>query len=156
MNSKILLVVIAIALVSCNRQKQNEIAIEYVSGIKGDRHPEMNCIYPEEAFFHNGKGGNVLDITQPPFNAKGDGITDDTEAFVKAYDFVLTEQDKIGYSGTAMLNTSIINPNKEGYPIDDELKTPDASFIIYIPNGECLVSNTIYLFDERQHSLEMP
>ena len=143
MFKSVLQIIYAIALVSCTPSNQNEIANEYVSGVSGDRHPEMNCIYPEEAFLHNGKGGNVLDITQPPFNAKGDGISDDTEAFVKAYDFVLTEQDKIGYSGTAMLNTEIINPNREGYPIDGELKTPDASFIIYIPNGEYLVSSTI-------------
>lgn len=130
------IVTTVVVLLACTSNKT--LAIE-----AGDRHPKMNCIYPEEAFFHNGKGGNVLDITKPPFNATGDGSTDDTKAFVKAYDFVLTEQDKIGYSGTAMLNTEIINPNKEGYPTDGELKTSDASFIIYIPNGEYLVSNTI-------------
>ena len=134
---------IFVLLLSCNPLKNDETSAEQFSGISGDRHPEMNCIYPDEAFYHNGQGGNVLDITRPPFNAKGDGITDDTEAFVKAYDFVLTEQDKIGYSATAMLNTEIINPNMDGYPVDGELKTPDASYIIYIPKGEYLVSKTI-------------
>ena len=113
--------------------------------IAGDRHPAINCVYPPEAFFHNNKGGTVLDITKAPFGAKGDGKTDDTQAFVKAYDFVLREQDKIGYSATAMLNTNPKNfaPNPEGYPSDGPPKSNDASFIIYIPNGTYLVSDTI-------------
>ena len=109
----------------------------------GDRNSGVHIRYPETAFFHNTGGGNVLDITKPPFNAKGDGLTDDTAAFVRAYDFILTEQDKTGYSGTAMLNTHGLYPNKEGYPVDEPLKNPDASYIIHIPNGEYLVSDTI-------------
>ncbi|MEM9480709.1 MAG: glycosyl hydrolase family 28-related protein [Verrucomicrobiota bacterium] len=109
----------------------------------GDRNPGINCTYPPEAFFHNGKGGSVLDITKPPFNAKGDGVTDDTAAFVKAYDFILAEQDKFGYSGTAMLYSRDRFPNTEGYPIDGPPKASDGSFIIYIPDGEYLVSDTI-------------
>ena len=95
--------------------------------------------------FHNNQGGTVLDITKAPFNAVGDGKTDDTQAFVKAYDFVLREQDKIGYSATAMLNTNPKNfaQNTEGYPSDGPSKSNDASFIIYIPNGTYLVSDTI-------------
>ncbi len=111
----------------------------------GDRHPAINCVYPPESFFHNNQGGTLLDITRAPFNAKGDGVTDDTQAFVRAYDFVLREQDKIGYSATAMLNTNPKNfaQNTEGYPSDGPSKSNDASFIIYIPNGTYLVSDTI-------------
>ena len=109
----------------------------------GDRYPTVNCVYPPEAMFGNGKGGTVLDITRAPFNARGDGKTDDTAAFVRAYDFVLREQDKVGYLGTAMLNTAKNIPNEEGYASDGPLKSTDSSFIIYIPNGEYLVSDTI-------------
>ena len=121
----------------------------------GDRHPAINCVYPPEAMFHNNRGGTVLDITQAPFGAKGDGVTDDTAAFVRAYDFVLREQDKIGYSATAMLNTNPKNfaPNDEGYPSDGPPKSSDASFIIYIPNGNYLVSDTlIYSMPDRTPS----
>ncbi len=109
----------------------------------GDRHPLLNCIYPPEAMFHNGKGGTVLDITQAPFNAKGDGITDDTAAFVAAYDFVLREQDKVGYNAPGMIYPDYILPNKEGYSSDGPLKSSDSSFLIYVPNGNYLVSDTI-------------
>jgi hypothetical protein len=109
----------------------------------GDRRPGIQCIYPAAAYFHNNKGGSVLDITKPPFNAKGDGVTDDTAAFIKAYDFVLREQDKVGYAGTAMLLSGKMIPNEEGYPPDGPVKTNDSSFIIYIPNGTYVVSDTI-------------
>jgi len=46
--------------------------------VKGDRHPAVNLVYPEAAFMHAGKGGRLVDVTKPPFNAKGDGKTDDT------------------------------------------------------------------------------
>ena len=37
----------------------------------GDRNLPINQVYPPDAFYHNGKGGRVLDVTKPPFNAKG-------------------------------------------------------------------------------------
>ena len=82
----------------------------------GDRRPAINCIYPPAAMFGNGKGGTVLDITRAPFSAKGDGKTDDTAALVRAYDFVLREQDKFGYMAAGMVNTNYKTPNLEGYP----------------------------------------
>ena len=88
----------------------------------GDRVPNINCIYPPGAFLQN--GGRIIDITKPPFNAKGDGVSDDTDAFVKAYDFVLYRGDSIGWT--------------KAWPDKGE-----ASHIIYIPNGTYLVSNTI-------------
>jgi len=60
----------------------------------GDRHPKLNCVYPPDVFLHAGKGGRVIDVAKDPFNAKGDSVTDDTAAMIKAYDFVLAEMDK--------------------------------------------------------------
>lgn len=95
----------------------------------GDRKPDLNCIYPEDAFTHNNPQARILDITQEPFGARGDGVTDDTAAFVRAYDFVAEK----------------LRPNT--YKNAHNLM--QASYIIYIPNGEYLVSDTII------HSSEM-
>jgi hypothetical protein len=34
----------------------------------GDRNLPINQVYSPDAFYHNGKGGRVLDVTKPPFN----------------------------------------------------------------------------------------
>ncbi len=85
----------------------------------GDRHPGTVCVYPDEAFRHAGKGGRVLNVRMPPFNAAGDGRTDDTAALRQACDFVA---DKIREHG---------------------IHDGQASFIIYLPRGTYLVSDTI-------------
>ena len=85
----------------------------------GDRNLGTHCTYPPDAFYHAGKGGRILDVTQPPFGAKGDGKTDDTAALIKAYDFVAEKIRKVG------------------------IHNADASFIIYLPRGNYLVSDTI-------------
>ncbi len=72
----------------------------------------MNIVFPPAAF--SDKGGPVVDITKPPYSAKGDGQSDDTAAFVAAFEYV---QD---------LN---------------EAKKPPV--IIYVPNGTYLVSDTL-------------
>ncbi len=91
--------------------------------IFGDRQLKMNCTYPPDVFLHNGKGGRLIDVKQSPFNAKGDGIADDTNALIKAYDFVLAEMDKYEWDGSGTKS-----------PIE---------YTIYLPNGTYLVSDTI-------------
>jgi hypothetical protein len=77
----------------------------------------MTISYPAESF--TGKGGRIIDITKPPYNAKGDGSTDDTRSFIAAYDFVAEKLHEHGWSDN------------------------QASYTIYIPRGTYLVSDTL-------------
>ncbi len=80
-----------------------------------------HAVYPKSTFFHN--GGRLIDVTQPPFNAKGDGKADDTAAIVKAYDFI----------------ADMIRQR-----IEDGVYWPIADmYTIYLPNGEYLVSDSL-------------
>jgi hypothetical protein len=89
----------------------------------GDTHPPIDCRYPPRVFLHEGQGGHALDVTKPPFNARGDGRTDDTRAFIRAYDYVLTQMDESPWGG--------------GGPAQND------DYVIYVPAGTYLLSDTV-------------
>jgi len=102
------------------------VAVAEAKSAPGDRHPSINQVYPPEAFYHAGRGGRILDVTKPPFNAKGDGVTDDTKALIAALRFV--------------------RDNYEIHQGDDYsycTKRHDRNWVVYLPDGEYLISDTV-------------
>jgi hypothetical protein len=95
---------------------------------KGARSYAQKIVYPAGAMIQN--GGSVYDITNPPLaslaKAKGDGVADDTAAFVAAFDHVLKLMD-----------------NGRPYTDNAVIKLPAGRFIIYIPDGVYRVTDTI-------------
>ncbi len=78
----------------------------------GDRHIRMHIVYPKAMLREN--GGPVINLRSPPYNAVGDGKTDDTQAFIKVLDFIADEQ-----------------------------LAKRRSWIVYVPNGTYLVSDAL-------------
>ena len=98
-------------------------------GTDGDRGHNLNMIYPDGAFREH--GGPMIDITKPPYNAKGSGDPADadhnTKAFIAIYDFIMQELDKYGD-----MQRQVTQPSSTA-----------CSYIIYIPDGVYYVNDTL-------------
>ncbi|RMD81287.1 MAG: hypothetical protein D6820_05380, partial [Lentisphaerae bacterium] len=95
-------------------------ALHLCAATPGDRHPDISLRLPPGAF---APAGVVYDITQPPFNAKPDGVTDNTAAFIRAYDFALQCMDRV--------------------PWTSWMQVADQAPTFYLPQGTYLISDTI-------------
>jgi hypothetical protein len=87
----------------------------------GDRGGGPNITFPDTLLMQN--GGPVINLKNPPepgmHAAKGDGVTDDTAAFLDVWDLLKREYKKSGPWGS------------------------DNSFYVYLPNGTYKVSDTL-------------
>ena len=77
-----------------------------------------NIVYPPGAFIQN--GGRVINVKNAPYRARGDGISDDTQAIIEAYNFVA-----------------------DALRAHNPYQSNDASYILYFPSGTYLVSDTL-------------
>ena len=118
----------AVGILSCGLLAAQPSTLENpgVPAMLGDRDLAIIQVYPPEAFYHNGKGGRVLDVTQPPFHAKGDGTTDDTQALNAAMRFVRDHYELIHGPDFAYCE-----------------KRNNRNWVIYLPDGVYLVGDTI-------------
>lgn len=85
------------------------------------------AVYPERVFLHAGRGGTLIDVTRPPFCAKGDGRSDDTAALCAAMRFVREHQRA--------------PTNRAGNVVCNMAKT--SAWTVYLPKGTYLVSDTV-------------
>ncbi|MBC8127510.1 MAG: hypothetical protein H8M99_10265 [Gloeobacteraceae cyanobacterium ES-bin-144] len=89
---------------------------------EGDRQIPMNIVYPPGAFKENGRV--IIDFSKPHYNAKGDGITDNSRAFISAMNFLRDELNSACHR----------SKNRPG---------GRHSWSLYLPNGTYLVSDSL-------------
>ena len=92
------------------------------SAIAEDRNPDLNIVFPERLYYHTKQGNRIIDITQAPFNANGQDNKDDTEAIIKAINFIVEK----GCCG------------KSKHSLDAR------SNVLYFPNGTYIVNDTLH------------
>jgi len=104
-------------------------AANFDNDADGDRGHDVNMVYPEDVFLES--GGPMIDITKPPYNARGTGDPADaehnTKAFVAVYDFIMEQLDKYGD-----MQRKVTQPSSTA-----------CSYIVYIPNGVYHVNDTL-------------
>lgn len=93
----------------------------------GDRHPPEHRVFPRAAFFDSGSGCQLLDVTKPPFCAKGDGVTDDTVALSRAMAFIREK------------NPLYVRTNGCVYCCQSH----KANWAIYLPRGTYRITDTV-------------
>lgn len=87
----------------------------------GDRQIPMEIVLPERAFKNKNSRGTFFNIKEAPFHAKGDGVTDDTQAFIAAMNFLRDKLKEMRGDG-----------ERGGH-----------SFHLYLPKGTYLVSDSL-------------
>ncbi len=96
---------------------------------RGDRNLQETLVFPQDVL--SGSGGRVIDITRPPYNARGDGVTDNTQAFLAVYDDILAGLERHATGKSMAPGLKPMWFQKEFSPL------------VYIPDGTYLVSDTI-------------